>query len=212
MFLFLPMFWFVMLGERNCLPDLFLIMITLTSSPVLLTRMCLNGLDVFSNFSRPAGNQLTNNAVAAATRNEQRFVVASIVGGQASLGFWGNTSHAQMRHETSRNNDLPRMHQQIIGEVNSERVHAGSDESDLVEGRDDIERRHAAPRRRILNGVHHCNIHIGFSPERNNPSSRFHEIQRGYASLDLLTQAVVQSFASRAQGPPRQIIDDWFSS
>ncbi len=161
----------------------------------------------FFQLFQATANQITNNAVAAATRNEQRSVVASLVGGLAPLGFRGNTSHAQMRNETSRNNNLPRMSQQIIGEVNSERLHAGSDDSDLVEGRDDIGRHRAAPRHRILNGVHHCNIHIGFSPERNNPSSRFHQIQRGYASLYTLTQAVVQSFASTAQGPPRQIID-----
>ncbi len=102
---------------------------------------------------------------------------------------------------------MPRMRQQIIGEVNSERLHAGHDEGDLVEGRDDVGRRHAAPRCRLLHGVHHRNIHLGFSPESNNPSSRFHDIQRGYASLDSLTQAVAQSFSSTTQGPPRQIID-----
>jgi hypothetical protein len=161
----------------------------------------------FFQLFQATGNQITNNAVAAATRNERQFVVASLVGGQAPLGFWGNASHAQMRNETSRNNNLPQMRQQIIGEVNSERLHVGSDDSDLVKGRDDIGRHHAAPRCRILNGVHRRNIHIGFSPERNNPSSRLHDFQRGYASLDTLTQAVVQSFASTAQGPPRQIID-----
>jgi hypothetical protein len=63
------------------------------------------------------------------------------------------------------------------------------------------------PHRCILNGVHHRNIHIGFSIERDNPSSRFHQIQRGYATLETLTQAIVQSFASMVQGPPRQMID-----
>ena len=63
------------------------------------------------------------------------------------------------------------MRQQIIGEVNSERLHAGSDDSDLVEGRDDVGRCCAARCHCILNGVHHRNIHIGLSPERNNPSS-----------------------------------------
>ncbi len=161
----------------------------------------------FFQLFQATGNQITNNAIAAATRNEQRSVVASLVGGQAPLGFWGNTSHAQMRNEMSRNKNLPQMRQQIIGEVNSERLHAGSDDSDLVKGRDDIGRRCAAPHHCILNGVHHRNIHIGFSPERNNLSSRFHQIHRGYASLDTLTQAVVQSFTSTAQGPPRQITD-----
>ena len=51
--LLLTMFWFVMWGERNCSPNPFMITITLTSSPVLLTRMCPNGLNVFSNFFRP---------------------------------------------------------------------------------------------------------------------------------------------------------------
>ena len=116
-------------------------------------------------------NQITNNAVAAETRNERQSVMASIVGGQAPLGFWGNSTHAQLRTETSRNNDLPRMRQQIIGEVNSERLHVGPDEGVLVKGRDDVGRCRAAPCRRLLNGIHHCNIQIGFSLESNNPSS-----------------------------------------
>ena len=58
MFLLLTMFWFVMWGEHNCLPNPFMIVITLTSSPVLLTRMCPNGLDVFSNFFRPRRTRL----------------------------------------------------------------------------------------------------------------------------------------------------------
>ena len=151
-------------------------------------------------------NQVTTNALAAASRDERRSVVASLVGRQAPLGFRGN-GHAQLRTETARNNDVPRMRQQIIGDVNSESVRDNADDDVLVEGRDDVGHRRAAPRRRMLNGVHHRNIHLGFRPESNNPSSRFHEIQRGYASLDSLTHAVVQSFASPQQGPSRQMID-----
>ena len=98
------------------------------------------------------------------------------------------------------------MRQQIIGEVNSERLHAGHDEGDLVEGGDDVGCR-AAPCRHLLNGVHHHTIHLGFSPDSNKSSSQVHEIQRGYTTLDSLTQAVAQFFASTTQGPLRQIID-----
>jgi hypothetical protein len=46
------------------------------------------------------------------------------------------------------------MRQQIIREVNSERLH-GADDDDLVEQRDDVGRHHAGPHCCILNGVHH---------------------------------------------------------
>jgi hypothetical protein len=152
-------------------------------------------------------NQITNNAVAEETRNERRSVMSSIVGGQAPLRFWGNSTCAQLRTKTSRNNNSPRMRRQIIGEVNLERLHAGPDEGDLVEGRDNFGCCRPAACRCLLNGVHHHTIHLGFSPDSNKSSSQVHEIQRGYTTLDSLTQAVAQFFASTMQGPPRQIID-----
>jgi hypothetical protein len=103
-------------------------------------------------------------------------------------------------------NKLPQMSQQIIGEVFSERLY-GADDDDLVEGSDDVGRHCAAPCHHVLNVLHHQNIHIGFSPKRNNPSSWFYKIQRGYASLNSLTCAVLQSFASTQQGPSRQMIN-----
>ena len=124
----------------------------------------------FFQFWGATDNQTTNNAVAAETSNERQSVITSIVDGQAPLGFWANSSRVLLRTETSRNNDLPQMRQQIIGEINLERRHAGPDEGDLVEGGDDVGCR-AAPCRHLLNGVHHHNIHLGFSPESNNPSS-----------------------------------------
>ena len=148
-------------------------------------------------------NQIPANAQAAAARSERRSIVASLVGAQAPLGFQGG-ARAQLRTETSRNNDAPRMRQQVVGVVNSEVVD-GDEDDDLVEGTDDVGHRRASPRRRT--GVYHRNIHssTGFSPQNNDPSSRFYSIQQGYASLEALTRAVTESISSPIQ--PRQMMD-----
>lgn len=148
-------------------------------------------------------NQIPANVQAAVARNERRSVAASLVGAQAPLGFQGG--RAQLRTETSRNNDAPRMRQQVVGQVNSEVVVLDhGEEDDLVEGFDDIGHRRAAPRRR--NGVFHRNIHAGrFCPQNNDPSSRFAAITSGYASLEALTRAVIEAVSNPRQS--RQMID-----
>ena len=148
-------------------------------------------------------NHIPANVQAAAARDERRSVVASLVGAQAPLGVRGG-GRAQLRTETSRNNDAPRMRQQVVGTVDSEVVILDHEEDDdLVEGFDDIGRRRAAPRRR--NGTYRRNVHAGrFSPENNDPSSRFHAITSGFASLEVLTRAVAEAIANPRT---RQMID-----
>ena len=163
-------------------------------------------------------NQVSRNAQDNAVREERRSVVASLVGQQAPLGVRGSNGHpAQLRTETSRNNDVPPLRRQIVGNVDAETIYENNDDNDadvddddeLVEGRDDVGRRRRAPRRRISNGVRRRNVHIGggFGPDDNNPSSRFHNVNRGYASLESLSQAVSRSISARPQLSPCTMID-----
>ena len=109
------------------------------------------------------------------------------------------------------NNSLRR---QVVGNVDAETIYdnGGEDDADVFddyeEGRDDVGRRRAAPRRRISNGVRRPHVHTaGFGPDDNDPSSRFYNVQRGYASLDSLSQAVSLSFTAAPPRPPRTMMD-----
>ena len=163
-------------------------------------------------------NQVSRNAQDAAVREERRSVIASLVGQQAPLGVGGsNGCPAQLRTETSRNNDVPPLRRQIVGNVDAETIYENNDDNDanvddgdeLVEGRDDVGHRRRAPRRRISNGVCRRNVHVGggFGLDNNNPSSRFHNVNRGYASLESLSQAVSRSISAPPQLPPRTMIN-----
>ena len=161
-------------------------------------------------------NQLTRSAQDAAVREERRSVVASLVGRQAPLGFHrSNVGPIQLRTETSRNNDIPVLRRQVVGNVDAETIYENggddanvADDGEFLEGRDDVGYRHSAPRRRIRNGIRRRNVHIeGFGPEDNDPSSRFYNVQRGYASLESLSQAITLSLSAPQQSNPRRMMD-----
>ena len=79
-------------------------------------------------------------------RDERNRTAASIVGRQAPLGADGRHP-AELRTETSRNNGVPAMRSQVVGNVNVERVNLVDAEgnSELVEGRDDTAQQIPAP-------------------------------------------------------------------
>jgi hypothetical protein len=142
----------------------------------------------FFPFFEAQQSQASRNARTIATRNERRTTATSIMGRSAPLGTQGN-GPAQLRNETTRNGGAARMRQQVVGEVNAQRVQ-------LEEGRDDIVRRSPAPLRQPQNGVRRRNVLLGgsnFSPGSNDPSSRFNHIIRGFDSLDALSTAVAQA-------------------
>ena len=76
-----------------------------------------------------------------------------------------------------------------------------------MEGRDDTARHRTPPRRQTSNGVRRHNVHLGFSPGTNDPSARFNNIVHGYESLNILTQAISQSFMAPLPQRPHQLID-----
>lgn len=98
------------------------------------------------------------------------------------------------------------MRQQIVGVVNYETVDDDSEENDdrLIEGSNDVGHRRAAPCHRTNNGTNHRNVHTGFGPRNNDPSSRFYNIQQGFASLEALTRAIGESISNPR---PRGMID-----
>ena len=157
-------------------------------------------------------NVETRNAQAARARDERRTTVASITGRQAPLGHDG-TGRAELRTETSPNEGIPAMRQQVVGNVNMERLNASDNNEEevfgdkLVEGRDDDARRRSAPCRRNINGVHRRNVHLAFGAGNNDPSTRFSNISRGYESLDNLTHAIAESFAAPERRPHRDLIE-----
>ena len=91
-------------------------------------------------------NQLTRSAQDAAVREERRSVVASLVGRQAPLGFHrSNVGPIQLRTETSRNNDIPVLRRQVVGNVDAETIYENggddanvADDGEFLEGRDDV--------------------------------------------------------------------------
>ncbi len=126
------------------------------------------------------------------------------MGRQAPLGFRGNRP-AELRTENSANDGAPTMRRQVVGNVNAESIDLEADH--LVEGRDDISVSRPAPRRQTTNGVRRRNVHLGFGPDSNDPSTRFANIVRGYEAMDGLTEAITQYFATPHQAVPRRMID-----
>jgi len=133
-------------------------------------------------------------------REERQSIAASLVGRQAPLGDQGR-GLAELRTETSQNNDEPRMRQQVVGRVSTETVYenmdgdadAYVDSDDFIEGRDDVVHRQVAPRLCIINGVRRRNVHLGgFGPDENDPSSRFPTVRHGYSSFIALSQALTE--------------------
>lgn len=150
-------------------------------------------------------NQQARNNRTLQARAERTGVTRSLIGAQAPLDDGGphDTSRpAQLRTETSRNNGDQAMRQQVIGNVEVESV-------SLVEGRDDSSNRRPAPTRRMQNGTRRRNVHLAgsFSPDGNDPSARFANVQSGFQSLDALTTAVTQSLYAPPPPPPRTLID-----
>lgn len=146
--------------------------------------------------NQEARNNRTNQA-----RQERRGAARSLVGAQAPLGPHDHNRPAQLRTETSGNNGAPAMRQQVVGGVREEAV-------PLMEERDDTSNRRRAPAQRINNGTRRRNVHLNgsFSPDNNDPASRFGHITAAYQSLDALTNAVTQSMSAPPPQPSRTLI------
>ena len=143
-------------------------------------------------------NQAAHNQRAADVRDERNQIAASLIGRQAPLGARGNDGPVQLRNELARNAGSRALRQQVIGDVDAERVG--------VEGRDDAGRVQRAPRRRTGTGTRRRNVHIpGFGADENDPSARFAHIRASYESMSRLSDAISHSFA--APEPPRLLIE-----
>jgi hypothetical protein len=121
------------------------------------------------------------------------------MGRQAPLGHHPVGQPAQLRTEVSANDGDPEMRAQDIGGVTKETL-------TQEEFRDRVRSR-PAPRRTNRNTRRRHNVHIDsnnfdFEPNTNDPSSRFINIQNGYASLSRLQEAITNSITAPMQRPP----------
>jgi hypothetical protein len=94
------------------------------------------------------------------------------------------------------------MCQQVIGNVDVENVYEGLNNVDgeFVEGRDDVTQCHVAPCQCITNGTCHRNVHLhDFSPDGNDPSSRYADVRGAYSLIATIARSVARSM----EGPPR---------
>ncbi len=133
-------------------------------------------------------------------------MVSSLTGQQAPLGSRNSGGPVQLRTETSRNNGAPVLRQQIVGNVDAETVYnrdGKDEEEEMEEGRNDRVQRQAAPHQRTFNGTHRRNIHLDFSPDRIEPSSRHGDIIGAYSMIGHIWRRVQQSLT----GPPRTYFD-----
>jgi len=164
----------------------------------------------FFRFFEATRNASNPTAQAARAREEHNSVAASIVGRQAPLGARAGGAPVQLLRETARGRGPSSLRQQVVGQVNAERV-ADEEVEVAIEGRNDSVRRTAAPRR--TSGVRRRNVHVrNFAAGESDPSSRFASIQEGYSSLNRLTDAIAHSFvapharATNEEAPRRTLV------
>jgi hypothetical protein len=156
-------------------------------SQEVIPQWAVNFFDPFS----VAASEPNNGAQAAAAQNEHRGVAASLASQQAPLGVWNGP--AELQTKTARNSGAPAMHHQVVGNVDAENVYEGVEDVDgeFVEGRDDVAQHHVAPCQCITNGSHHQNVYLhDFSPDGNDPSSRYSEVRGAYSSIATIVCSV----------------------
>ena len=96
------------------------------------------------------------------------------------------------------------MRQQVIGSVDAEIVYEeGDEDEEAVEGRDDVAYPHVARRQRTTNGTRRRNTHLDFSPDGNDPSSRYSEVAGAYSSITVMSRSIARSM----DGPPQSFAD-----
>ena len=143
--------------------------------------------------------------IANEVRRERGNVVRSIVGAQAPLGQRQRDGVAHLRNETStRSTGTAQQRQRSVGNVEHvHRMNEGEMNNYLAEGADDVSNPRpaqcgcTAPRdgrtRRI----------VDFSVDRNDPVSQFADIQYGFQSVGMLSNAVRQNMNAPLPEPWR---------
>jgi hypothetical protein len=132
-------------------------------------------------------------------------VARSIVGAQAPLGHRQADGIAQRRNETSTNVGTARHRQRSAGNLDdvqqmnedemNEYLHEGVD--DDVNPRPAQRRRTAAPRNGRIRRI------VDFSADRNDPVTRFNEIQHGFETVSMLSDAIRQNMNAPLPEPRR---------
>jgi hypothetical protein len=133
------------------------------------------------------------NDVAMEVRRGRTAVVRSVVGAQAPLGHSQEDGIAQLPIEISRNNATNQMRQRTAGNVDIRRMSETEMNDYRTEGVHDNETRRPAQRRRTGPRDGRTRRIVDFSADRNDPISRFFEIQQGFQSVSMLSDAIQQN-------------------
>jgi hypothetical protein len=151
-------------------------------------------------------SHLSASAIANEVRRERGNVVRSIVGAQAPLGQRQGDGIAHLRSETSTRSTTGTAQQRQRSVGNVEHVHRmneGEMNSYLAEGADDESNPRPAQRRRTAPRDGRTRRIVDFSADRNDPVSRFADIQYGFQSVGMLSNAIRQNMNAPLPEPRR---------
>ena len=144
-------------------------------------------------------------AIADKVRRERSTVARSIVGAQAPLGHRQSDGIAQRRNETSNNVGTARQRQRSAGNLDDvQRMQEDEMNDYLYEGiDDDVNPRPAQRRRTSVPRNGRTRRIVDFSADRNDPVSRFAEIQHGFQTVSMLSDAIRQNMNAPLPEPIR---------
>ena len=149
-------------------------------------------------------SQQSASAIANEVRRERTSVVRSLVGAQAPLGHRQGDGVALLRNETSRNIGASQQRQRRVGNMNQvHRMNETEMNEYLVEGNDDVSNPRPARRRRTAPRNGSTRRIVDFSADRNDPASRFAEIQHGFQSVSMLSDAICENMYAPLPEPRR---------
>jgi len=149
-------------------------------------------------------SHLSASAIANEVRRERGNVVRSIVGAQAPLGHRQGDGVAHLRNETSRSTGTTQQRQRSVGNVEHvHRMNEGEMNNYLAEGADDEFNPRPAQRRRTAPRDGRTRRIVDFSADRNDPVSRFADIQYGFQSVGMLSNAIRQNMNAPLPEPRR---------
>ncbi len=151
-------------------------------------------------------SQQSASAIANEVRRERTSVVRSLVGAQAPLGHHQGDGVAQLRNETSRNIGTSQQRQRRVGNMTHVHRMNESEMNDyLAEGNDDVSNPRPAQCRRTAPRDGRTRRIVDFSADRNDPASRFAEIQYGFqsVSVSMLSDAICENIYAPLPEPRR---------
>jgi hypothetical protein len=139
-------------------------------------------------------SQVSALAMANKIRRERTSVIRGIVGAQAPLGHSQGDGTAQLCNEISRNIGTAQQCQRRVGNINCiQQMNEDEMNEYRAEGVDDDANPRPAQRRCTSPRDGRARQIVNFSADWNDPVSRFAEIQYGFQSVGMLSNAIQQN-------------------